>query len=395
MVTKARIAVSAYFAIQGSALGLVAVHIPSFEQKTGVSLATLGLLLMLAGVGGFIAMQIMGWFIDHIGSGSATRYGSLVAGMAIVFFAFVSDPWTLGAAFFFLGVGLSAVDVPVNSHSLQVEDAHGKPIFNQFHAFWSIGGFIGSALGSGFLLFTVPIEIGFPIYGVLIAVVCWYLGVWLLPDKPNVTNRDKEQGRQESKQNRTVLGMVILLGAMAASGAIMEGIANDWSAIYLTNILGASPAVAAWGLASFSLGMTVARLSIDVLVARVGRMPIIRYGSLLSALVLALMMFPQTVTISILLWAVLGIFLAGVVPQIFALAGRLGNPTHHGRNMSRVVGIAYLAALAGPSVIGLLTVFMPLNTAFIYGVLLGFWVLAGSFLIKRSSIKISSAESRL
>ncbi len=395
MVTKARIAVSAYFAIQGSALGLVAVHIPSLEQKTGVSLATLGLLLMLAGVGGFVAMQIMGWFIDHIGSGSATRYGSLVAGMAIVFFAFVSDPWTLGAAFFFLGVGLSAVDVPVNSHSLQVEDAHGKPIFNQFHAFWSIGGFIGSVMGSGFLLFRVPIEIGFPIYGVLIALVSWFLGVWLLPDKPNVTNRDKAQGKQESKQNRTVLGMVILLGAMAASGAIMEGIANDWSAIYLTNILGASPAVAAWGLAAFSLGMTIARLSIDVLVARVGRMPIIRYGSLFSALVLGLMMFPQTVTISILLWAALGISLAGVVPQIFALAGRLGKPTHHGRNMSRVVGIAYLAALAGPSVIGLLTVFMPLNTAFIYGVLLGFWVLAGSFLINRSSIKISSAESRL
>jgi len=395
VVTKARIAVSAYFAIQGSALGLVAVHIPSLEQKTGVSLATLGLLLMLAGVGGFVAMQIMGWFIDHIGSGSATRYGSLVAGMAIVFFAFVSDPWTLGAAFFFLGVGLSAVDVPVNSHSLQVEDAHGKPIFNQFHAFWSIGGFIGSVMGSGFLLFRVPIEIGFPIYGVLIALVSWFLGVWLLPDKPNVTNRDKAQGKQESKQNRTVLGMVILLGAMAASGAIMEGIANDWSAIYLTNILGASPAVAAWGLAAFSLGMTIARLSIDVLVARVGRMPIIRYGSLFSALVLGLMMFPQTVTISILLWAALGISLAGVVPQIFALAGRLGKPTHHGRNMSRVVGIAYLAALAGPSVIGLLTVFMPLNTAFIYGVLLGFWVLAGSFLINRSSIKISSAESRL
>jgi len=395
VIKKARIAVSAYFALQGSALGLVAVHIPALEQKTGVSLATLGLLLMLAGVGGFLAMQVVGWFVDHIGSASATRYGSLVAGAAIVFFAFVSDPLTLGVAFFFLGVGLSAVDVPVNSHSLQVEEEYGKPIFNQFHAFWSVGGFIGSAVGSGYLFFTVPIEIGFPIYGVIVAVACWFLGIWLLPDKPNVTNRDKELGKQESKQNRTVLGMVILLGAMAASGAIMEGIANDWSALYLTNILGASPALAAWGLASFSLGMTAARLTIDVLVARIGRMPIIRYGSLFSAVVLAFIMFPQTIAVSIVLWALLGIFLAGVVPQIFALAGRLGKPTHHGRNMSRVVGIAYLAALAGPSVIGLLTVFMPLNTAFIYGVLLGFWVMAGTFLIARSSAKISSAGSRL
>lgn len=383
LVTKARIAVSAYFAIQGSALGLVAVHIPSLEQKTGVSFATLGFLLMLAGVGGFIAMQVVGWFIDHVGSGTATRYGSLVAGVAVAFFALVQDPLTLGIAFFFLGVGLSSVDVPVNSHSLQVEEAHGKPIFNQFHAFWSIGGFIGSAVGSVFLALAVPIETGFPIYGFSIAVLCWLLGAWLLEDKPNVTHRDKALGKQSSKENRAVLGLVILIGAMGASGATMEGIANDWSALYLTSVLGAEPAVAAWGLAAFSLGMTASRLSIDVLVARVGRMPIIRYGSILSSLVLLAMMFPSTIAVSIFLWALLGIFLAGVVPQLFALAGRLGNPSHHGRNMSRVVGITYLAALAGPSVIGILTIFVPLNTAFVFGVLLGVWVASGSAILAR------------
>jgi MFS family permease len=383
IVTKARIAVSAYFAIQGSALGLVAVHIPSFEQKTGVSFSTLGLLLMLAGVGGFIAMQVVGWFIDHVGSGTATRYGSLVAGVAVAFFSLVNDPLTLGFAFFFLGVGLSAVDVPVNSHSLQVEEAHGKPIFNQFHAFWSIGGFIGSAVGSAFLALAIPVETGFPIYGFLIALTSWLLGAWLLEDKPNVAHRDKAVGKQSSKENRAVLGLVILIGAMGASGATMEGIANDWSALYLTSVIGAEPAIAAWGLAAFSLGMTAARLSIDVLVAKVGRMPIIRYGSILSALVLVAMMFPSTIEVSIFLWALLGVFLAGVVPQLFALAGRLGNPSHHGRNMSRVVGITYLAALAGPSVIGLLTIFVPLNTAFIFGVLLGVWVASGSLILAK------------
>lgn len=387
IITKARIAVSAYFTIQGSALALVAVHIPSFEQKTGVSFAVLGLLLMLAGIGGFIAMQIMGWFIDHVGSGSATRYGALVAAVAVAFFALVNDPLTLGIAFFFLGAGLSSVDVPVNSHSLQVEEAHGKPIFNQFHAFWSVGGFIGSAAGSAFLGFAVPIEIAFPLYGLGIAVLSWFLGAWLLEDKPNVTHRDKALGKQSSKENRAVLGLVILIGAMGASGATMEGIANDWSALYLTSIIGAQPAVAAWGLAAFSIGMTVSRLTIDFLVARVGRMPIIRYGSILSAMVLVAMMFPSTIAVSIFLWALLGIFLAGVVPQLFALAGRLGNPSHHGRNMSRVVGITYLAALAGPSVIGLLTIFVPLNTAFVFGVLLGVWVMSGTFLLNKVQSK--------
>ena len=383
-ILKARIAVSAYFAIQGSALALVAVHIPAFEQKTGVGLATLGFILMLAGVGGFLAMQVMGWLIDHVGSGFATRYGSIVAGLAVAFFALVNDPISLAVGFFFMGVGLSSVDVPVNSHSLQVEEAHGKPIFNQFHAFWSIGGFMGSALGSVFLGLAVPIEIGFPIFGFSIAILGWLLGIWLLPDKPNVEHRDRALGKQASKENRSVLGLVILMGAMGASGATMEGIANDWSALYLTNIIGAEPAVAAWGLAAFSLGMTAARLTIDKLVAKVGRMPIIRYGSILSALVLLAMMFPSSVVISISLWALLGIFLSGVVPQLFALAGRLGNSSHHGRNMSRVVGITYLAALAGPSVIGILTIFVPLNTAFVFGVLLGVWVAGGTFLLTKA-----------
>jgi hypothetical protein len=129
--------------------------------------------------------------------------------------------------------------------------------------------------------------------------------------------------------------------------------------------------------------MTAARLSIDFLVGKIGRMPIIRYGSILSALVLVAMMFPSSIGVSIFLWALLGIFLAGVVPQLFALAGRLGKPSHHGRNMSRVVGITYLAALAGPSVIGLLTIFVPLNTAFIFGVLLGVWVASGSIILAR------------
>ena len=382
-ILKARIAVSAYFTLQGSALALVAVHIPAFEQKTGVGLATLGFILMLAGVGGFLAMQVMGWLIDHIGSGISTRYGSVVAGLAVALFAVVNDPISLAVGFFFMGVGLSSVDVPVNSHSLQVEEAHGKPIFNQFHAFWSIGGFLGSALGSAFLGFAVPIEIGFPIFGFSIAILGWLLGLWLLPDKPNVEHRDRTLGKQASKENRSVLGLVILIGAMGASGATMEGIANDWSALYLTNIIGAEPAVAAWGLAAFSLGMTAARLTIDRLVAKVGRMPIIRYGSILSAIVLLAMMFPSFVAISITLWALLGIFLSGVVPQLFALAGRLGNSSHHGRNMSRVVGITYLAALAGPSVIGILTIFVPLNTAFVFGVVLGVWVASGTFLVAK------------
>ena len=62
---------------------------------------------------------------------------------------------------------------------------------------------------------------------------------------------------------------------------------------------------------------------------------------------------------SLVLWYFLGLGISGVVPQIFAAGGEIGEATHSGRNMARVVGITYIGALAGPSAIGLLTAIYP------------------------------------
>lgn len=50
-------------------------------------------------------------------------------------------------------------------------------------------------------------------------------------------------------------------------------------------------------------------------------------------------------------WAVFGIGLSGIVPQIFTAASNLGGP-NQGVTISRVVGAGYLGLLAGPAVIG-------------------------------------------
>ena len=70
----------------------------------------------------------------------------------------------------------------------------------------------------------------------------------------------------------------------------------------------------------------------------------------------------------------LGLGISGVVPQIFAAAGEIGEASHHGRNMAKVVGITYIGGLAGPSVIGLATGLLPLNWAIGWGSLLGLFI---------------------
>lgn len=376
---RARFAVSMYFLLGGGALTLWAVHIPLIEQRVGVSYAELGLLLVLSGFGGFSALQIAGWIIDHIGARSATRLGGIAVGLALILPGLATTPLVLGIAIFLLGFGLAAVDVPMNAAALEVERAYGRTIFSAFHAFWSIGGFVGAALGSAYIALELNIEISLPVTGVVAAAIGWTLGGWLLPDTASsAKTQTKDEKRSSGKANRRVWGFIALAAAMAASGAIIEGTANDWSALYLRDVMGTSTAFAAWGLASFAFFMTIGRFYIDRIVDAVGREPVIRYGAAGSALALLGLMYVDDPWFALALWGALGLSIAGVVPQIFAMAGAIGEPSHHGRNLAKVVGITYLGALAGPSVIGLLTIWLPLNLALVFGLALGVFIALAS-----------------
>ena len=61
---------------------------------------------------------------------------------------------------------------------------------------------------------------------------------------------------------------------------------------------------------------------------------------------------------------VVGLGLAGCVPQFFSAAGNV-DPRHGAAIIARVTGMGYVALLSGPSVIGLLTHWVPLTTAFL------------------------------
>lgn len=372
---KSKIAVSFFFFSGGSSLALWAVHIPLIEQTVGISYAVLGALLMFSGLGGFIAMQVYGWIVDHVGAKSATRLGGLIVGLTLLGPAFAQDAWTLGFAIFGLGFGIAGVDVAMNAAALQVEKANDRPIFTFFHLFWSVGGLFGAAFGF------ITISNGFDqsqtlsVTGVILSITGLIVAGWLMPNEAVASRGDKTKNMQSSSANRRVLPFVILAGLMAASGAIIEGVAHDWSALYLKDIQGVSVAAAAWGLAAFNVGMILGRIFIDRIVEARGRGFIIRWGSLVGGVAIAAQAIAPNFETSLALWFLLGLGISGVVPQLFAAGGEIGEASHSGRNMARVVGITYIGALAGPSGIGLLTAIFPLNIAVGWGTVLAIFIL--------------------
>ena len=370
---RSKIAVAFFFLSGGSALALWAVHIPLIQVATNVDYTLLGALLMLSGVGGFIAMQLFGYLVDHVGAKTATRIGGVAVGLSLLGPAFAFNPFVLGVAILLLGFGIAGVDVAMNAAALQVEKENSRPIFTFFHLFWSVGGLLGAALGFGTISAGFQQTQTLPIVGLTLAVVGFFMASWLLPNKPNVTS-DRATDKQNSKQNRRVLGFVILAGLMSASGAIIEGVAHDWSALYLRDIQLVGAGIAAWGLAAFNIGMITGRIFIDRIVERKGRGFVIVWGSLSAAVAIGLQAFAPNLTFSLICWFLLGLGISGVVPQLFAAGGEIGEASHSGRNMARVVGITYIGGLAGPSVIGLLTLTIPLNFAIGWGALLGLFI---------------------
>jgi MFS family permease len=375
---RSKFAVCFFFFSGGSSLALWAVHIPLIERTVGIGYVTLGALFMFSGLGGFLAMQIYGWIIDHIGAKTATRIGGLVVGLSLLGPAFAQDIWSLGLAIFFLGFGIAGVDVGMNAAALQVDKVNKRAIFTFFHLFWSIGGLFGAALGFATISAGFDQSQTLSITGVVLSVTGVILAGWLLPNEVVATKEDKNQNRVDSRANRRVLPFVILAGLMAAAGAIIEGVAQDWSALYLIDIQNVSVALAAWGLAAFNLGMITGRIFIDRIVENKGRGFIIRWGSLLGGLAIAAQALAPNFETSLMLWYFLGLGISGVVPQIFAAGGEIGEATHSGRNMARVVGITYIGALAGPSAIGLLTAIYPLNVAIGWGTVLAIFILVAN-----------------
>jgi len=146
-------------------------------------------------------------------------------------------------------------------------------------------------------------------------------------------------------------GALLALGILALLGLMAEGAMADWSAVYLHDTLGSSPAVAAIGFAAFSLAMAAGRLSGDALVGRLGPPRVLRGSSAMAACGLALALLVGRPAIAIMGCALVGVGVANIIPILFSAAARVpGVPP--GRALAAVAATGYLGFLAGPPLIG-------------------------------------------
>lgn len=353
---RARVATSALLFTNGFLLGGWIVHIPVVMDRTGISAATLGSLLLWMGAWAWLGMQAAGFFVDRVGSSRAVTVALVVMCGAILLPGAATDVWTLAGALAILGASNGVVDVAQNAQAVTVERAYGRPIMSSVHAWFSAGGFAASMLGG------VLLAAGSAIVVNLAAFAAVGLALTLVV-RPHLLGHDV-QAAPERGERPPWTGQILLLGALAFALMLAEGVAYDWSTVHLRDELGTSASTAALAYGAFSLMMFATRLVADRVVERTGSGRFVRWAALVGGAGLAIAMVAPTPAVAIVGWGVVGIGLAGCVPQFFSAAGNV-DPRHGAAIIARVTGMGYLAMLSGPSIIGWLTHWVSLTTAFL------------------------------
>jgi len=358
-LTWSRTAVFVLFTVFGVDIATWAVHIPSVQQRTGVSTGTLGTLLLLVGAGALLGMQTCGHMVNRWGSARVGLIGSVAMTSSLALP--LNAPSTLWLAVGLVGFGLATgiTDVAMNARAVTVEQEVGKPIMSAFHAMFSVGSVAGSLAGAATLAagWGMPLTTAVVCGPGVVAVALVAPHLWSArADAPTPGSAAVGDDAADPARKRRRL---VLLGALAFLLLLTEGSAMDWSSLHAQDHLGVSKATGALAFAAFVTAMTVGRFVADPITARKGPVWVVRYGGVVAAVGIGVVVASTALPLTLVGWVVFGVGLSGSLPQVFSAAGNVAGAT--GTDFSRVVGCGYVALLAGPAVIGWLSELVSLN----------------------------------
>ena len=253
-----------------------------------------------------------------------------------------------------LALGAGLLDVAMNAQGALVEGRSDTRMFASFHAAFSFGALAGALTGG--LMAGAGVEPVVHLAAVGVAAAA--LGVGCTRTLPPARADAEPGGRMLAAPSRA-LGA---LAAIALCVLLVEGSVGDWSAVLLAEERRASEAVAALGLAAFSLTMALGRLTADPLAECFGRARLVRLGALLAAAAALVTVLPVGPAAAVAGYALMGAGIAGLFP--FALRAATELPASAAATaIAAVSTVGYAGFLLGPALIGLVAELTDLSLA--------------------------------
>jgi predicted MFS family arabinose efflux permease len=346
------------FGLVGIGMAAWAPLVPYAKARLGIDDATLGGLLLCLGIGSLAAMPGAGFLAGRFGCRSVMSVATLGLCAALPGLASANNVVVLGAILLGFGAALGVFDVAVNVQAVRVEKASGRAIMSGFHAFFSLGGMFGAG-GVSLLLW-----LGESPLTASIAALCVCL-IALVAAAPGLL--PKSERRQVAKGGARFVrptGLVLAIGSLCFVAFLVEGAMLDWSGVFLVTFGGMSSAAAGLGYATFSVAMTLGRMTGDRVVRKFGPHPVLVGSALCAMCGLFWVVFIARGWESLAGFALVGFGSANIVPILYSALGRQ-RVMPPNLAISAAATLGYAGILAGPALIGAIARFYSLGIAYL------------------------------
>jgi fucose permease len=344
---RERIAVKLLFLANGLYAGAWSLKVPELAERLALSPFYVSLLVVCYGIGSVTIMPIAGSQIARFGSTAVAKVTASIFLFTMLLISLAPNIWTAGVAVFLLGGFAGAMDVSMNANAVEVEKSMRKAIMSSCHAFWSLGGLLGSSV-SGFMIETFGPVLHSVIITAVNAGVLLVAFSMLMPDGPHV-----EESHADAAAKTSIFKSPLpwIIGIVALFCMVQEGVVIDWSALYLSRELSATLTVAALGAGAMHGMMTIVRLLGDGIRDRFGAVRTMQVSGLIAFTGTMIAGFAPNAYVAIAGFALCGIGVSNMVPIAFSAAGNLPGMAK-GVGISVVTIMGYSGTLFLPTLFG-------------------------------------------
>lgn len=236
-LTRLRIALTVFFALDGFVFAGWVVRIPAIKEQTGASASALGLALLGVSAGAVITMMLTGRLCRRYGTHRVTVVCAVLLSLSVALPPLTHSAPALGAVLLVFGAAYGSINVAFNSAAVDLVGALRQPIMPSFHAAFSLGGMLGAGLGglvAGALSPTRHL-LGLTVIGLLVTAVAGRTLLRIQPPAPAPDTTEQEaaphpsgspapaSSRDRDRTHTRTRGLVITFGLIALCTAYGEG----------------------------------------------------------------------------------------------------------------------------------------------------------------------------
>jgi predicted MFS family arabinose efflux permease len=349
---QARAALLVSYLVQGAVFALLVTRIPEIQTQYGISNNVLPIYLaavpILAGAGS-ISME---YVVKRTSPRAVLRVVQPLVCLTLLGVGAGDKEVEAALALGAFGLMVGGLDASEAMSAVALQHRYGRSIMQGFYAAFSAGGIIGALLAAAgshwhltqLSLFGTTAAVAIPI--ALVASVR-YAG-------PQELGHAVEEAVAAAARSIPWKPLLPLCLAMCVA-YIADATVSNWSAKYMQDLMHTSKQMYAIPYAAYMVVMLLGRLLGDGRVQRWGSVRTVRLGAVVCAVGFALVAAAPEQWTAVVAFAVVGLGVSVVVPQVFAAGGRLF-PGASDAAVARLNIFNYVGFLVGSPLVGAIAV---------------------------------------